>query len=263
MSLHSVSVSVSSFGADAVRQQGQQAFVALVASAGAQYLELREELFTATPDLPALGAAIATQGLLCVYSSPLELWQVGSNAPAAALAHTLERAQACGARWLKVSLGHFTPNADLKALAALLAGKPLQLLVENDQTAHGGRIEPLVQFFTAARVRQVPVAMTFDIGNWQWQAQSVLGAAAQLGQHVLYVHCKGVRVSSAGKWVAVPPGLHEIDQWPRLLQSMPQARVLAIEYPLQGEDLLAVTRQEVARLARLGSHAAAVQGARA
>lgn len=261
MTLHPVSISLSSFGADQVRQLGQHALIEWVGRAGARYVELREELFSGTPDWPALGAAIAARSLLCVYSSPLELWQAGKNAPAEALPATLARASACGARWLKVSLGHFTANADLNALAAQLAGQTVQLLVENDQTPQGGRIEPLVQFFTAARARQVPVGMTFDIGNWQWQAQSVLGAAAQLGQHVQYIHCKGVRLSNGGKLVAVPPSVHELNQWQRLFQRMPNAQARAIEYPLQGEDLLAVTRREVERLATLGAVFAPLQEA--
>ncbi|MFF7706630.1 sugar phosphate isomerase/epimerase family protein [Pseudomonas sp. NPDC007930] len=261
MSLTPVSISASSFGADLIRQQGHQPFAELAARAGASTFEVREELLPEAPNLPALGQAIAALGLGCVYSSPLELWQAGSNAPALALAHTLAQAQACGAQWLKVSLGHYTPNADLKALAALLAEQPVQLLVENDQTAQGGRVEPLVQFFTAAGVRQVPVAMTFDIGNWQWQAQSALGAAAQLGQYVRYVHCKGVRLASSGKLVAVAPSLIELNQWPRLLQRMPNAQLRAIEYPLQGDDLLALTRAEVARLAALGQPLAVAQEA--
>jgi len=248
-----VSISLSSFGADHVRAHGQAPCFELLAQAGASHVELREELLEAEADLPAYARLATEQGLTLVYSSPLELWQPDTNYPNPALAGVLAAAQRAGAVWLKTSLGHFTPNADLKALAALLKDCPVRLLVENDQTVQGGRIEPLVQFFAAARVRNVPVGMTFDIGNWQWQAQSALGAAGQLGQYVEYLHCKAVRLSPAGKLVAVPPEARDLASWTSLLRRFPPAIVRAIEYPLQGEDLASVVKQRVSELATLGT----------
>ena len=128
-----VSISLSSYGADLVRQQGQLSFVALLAAAGARRIEWREELLTI--EQPAqLAQAAAEQGLECVFSSPLELWVAGRAQPNAELAATLDRAQAFGARWLKVSLGYFTDTNDLQSLHALLNRHPVKLLVENDQT---------------------------------------------------------------------------------------------------------------------------------
>lgn len=75
MSLHPVSISLSSYGADLVRSRGQASFLPLLAMAGAQRVELREELFAGPPDTEALTAAIQLQGLECVFSSPLELWR--------------------------------------------------------------------------------------------------------------------------------------------------------------------------------------------
>jgi hypothetical protein len=42
MNMNPVSISLSSFGADAVRHQGQAAFVDLVAASGASRIELRD-----------------------------------------------------------------------------------------------------------------------------------------------------------------------------------------------------------------------------
>ena len=248
-----VSISLGSFGADLVRQRGQASFIQPLLLAGAQYIELREELFVTPPDLVDLGREIAGAGLRCVYSSPIELWLSDAATPNPELARALAAAQACGAGWLKVSLGHYRSEADFKALNALLAGQPVHLLVENDQTPQGGCIEPMVQFFTAARVRGVDVGMTFDIGNWQWQAQSVLGAAAQLGQYVEYLHCKAVRLDNAGKLIAVAPGAHDYNLWSRVLRRIDPRVVRAIEYPLQSDDLAALTKAQVAALAALGA----------
>jgi sugar phosphate isomerase/epimerase len=251
MNLYPVSISLSSYGADLVRERGQAAFIDVLDQANATIIELREELFTAV-DFPALKQAIAAKGLQCVYSSPLELWQSGHSTPNPALATCLANAAECGARWLKVSLGFFTPQCDFAALNALIANRPVRLLVENDQTEQGGRIDPMADFFALAHQHGMPIGMTFDIGNWQWQAQSVASAARQLSEYVEYVHCKGVKRNAANKLVATPPDANDLQLWEALLQGMTPGVMRAVEFPLQGDDLIAVTREQVATLARLG-----------
>jgi len=251
MHKYPVSISLSSYGADLVRQQGQLSFVELLAAAGAQRIEWREELLT--NEQPAeLAQAAADHELECVFSSPLELWVAGRSQPNAELAATLDRAQAFGARWLKVSLGYFTDTNDLDSLSALLNRHPVKLLVENDQTLHGGRIEPMQRFFDEVERLAAPVKMTFDIGNWQWQDQSALTAARLLGRHVDYLHCKAVARRADGKLVALPPGTADLHLWEQLLRHMTQGITRAVEFPLQGDDLVQVTAQQVAALAVLG-----------
>ena len=179
MTTFPVSISLSSYGADLVRQRGQGSFIELLANAGARRIELREELLT-DEDPSSFAEAVAAQGLECVYSSPLELWQAGQTRPNPLLLATLHKAHAFGAAWLKVSLGYYTEQCDLHTLAACLKQQPVNLLVENDQTSQGGRIEPLQRFFDAVDQRQAPISMTFDIGNWQWQDQSASTAARLL-----------------------------------------------------------------------------------
>ena len=94
--------------------------------------------------------------------------------------------------------------------------------------------------------------MTFDIGNWQWQDQSALTAARLLGRHVDYLHCKAVARRADGKLVALPPGATDLHLWEQLLKHMTQGITRAVEFPLQGDDLVAVTAQQVAALALLG-----------
>ncbi|PYY88667.1 AP endonuclease [Pseudomonas sp. TKO26] len=246
-----VSISLSSYGADLVREHGQAHFIPLVAAAGASWIEWREELLS--DENPAQLAQSAEQhGLESVFSSPLELWQAERREPNQELAATLQRARAFGARDLKVSLGHFNAHHDLHSLGRLLAAQPVRLLVENDQTDHGGRIEPFQHFFSAVQGLDLPLRMTFDIGNWQWQAQSALDAARLLGRHVAYVHCKAVRLRTDGKRVAIAPDAPELRQWEHLLRHMTQGITRAVEYPLQGADLLALTSEQVKLLAHLG-----------
>jgi len=246
-----ISISLSSYGADLVRQRGQGSFVEVLAAAGATHIEWREELLTLENPVQ-LAAATQSLGLESVYSSPIELWLAGQSTPNPELASTLKRAEAFGARWLKVSLGYFTDNNDLQTLALQLQQSPVKLLVENDQTLHGGRIEPFQRFFADVEQHNLPIKMTFDIGNWQWQDQSAASAARLLGRHVGYVHCKAVTRRADGKLVAVPPVASDLHLWEQLLRHMPQGVMRAAEYPLQGNDLVQLTTEHVAALARIG-----------
>lgn len=86
--------------------------------------------------------------------------------------------------------------------------------------------------------------MTFDMGNWHWQGECPLQAAQALAPHVRYVHCKGVQRLPA-KWVAVPLA-DSVAPWRAVLRALPADVPHAIEYPLVGDDLVAVTREQVA-----------------
>jgi sugar phosphate isomerase/epimerase len=246
-----VSISLSSYGAELVRQRGQGSFIDVLAAAGATRIEWREELLT-VEDPAQLSDATQAQGLESVYSSPMELWLAGQSKPNPELISALQRAQAFGAKWLKVSLGYFTDNSDLQTLSRVLGKSAVQLLVENDQTLHGGRIEPFQRFFTEIEQHKLPVKMTFDIGNWHWQDQSAASAARLLGRHVGYVHCKAVTRRADGKLVAIPPAASDLHLWEQLLRHMAQGVMRAAEYPLQGDDLVQLTTEHVATLARLG-----------
>lgn len=110
----------------------------------------------------------------------------------------------------------------------------------------------LERFFRLAERQQLDLAMTFDIGNWRWEEQAVDDAALRLGRYVGYVHCKAVIRNRDGKLVAVPPSAADLQYWQRLLQHFPEGVARAIEYPLQGDDLLSLSRRHIAALARLG-----------
>lgn len=64
-----VSISLSSYGADLVRQRGQGSFIELLAAAGAHCIEWREELLR-IEDPTQLADATQAKGLKSVYSSP-------------------------------------------------------------------------------------------------------------------------------------------------------------------------------------------------
>lgn len=132
------------------------------------------------------------------------------------------------------------------ALNDILTQAPLQLLIENDQTEHGGTLARLTQFFAAASAAALPVGMTFDIGNWHWTGVNPAAAAQALAPYVRYVHCKGV-VNDGGKLKAIPLSENDPD-WRALFARFPQQILRAIEFPLAGADLDAVTSRHVAML---------------
>ncbi|QXI36561.1 sugar phosphate isomerase/epimerase family protein [Pseudomonas xantholysinigenes] len=249
MHSNTVSISLSSFGADTVRQLGQASYLPLLAATGVRRVEWREELFSETPDLLALRNQAAEYGLESLYSTPLELWREdGQLEPA--IVERLQWAETLGAVALKVSLGHYRDGCDLHTLVPLLQHR-VALLVENDQTPQGGRLDTLVQFFREAQRLGVAPGMTFDIGNWYWHDESPLLAAQLLGPWVRYVHCKAVARRDDGRLVAVRPQAQDLAQWRELMTHFAPGLPRAIEYPLVAEDLLALTAQQVAQLAEL------------
>jgi sugar phosphate isomerase/epimerase len=243
-----VLVATSAYGASAVRQLGQTHFIAVVASAGAAGIEIRRELFTSDqPDFVQMGKTVAKHGLFSVYSAPLELWDADGKLQQDALQEVMVEAAQLGARYLKVSLGHFPAHGDVTALARFLAASTVPLLIENDQTSHGGNPHALARCLSAAAAAGIPLGMTFDIGNWHWAGADPAAAAALLAPYVRYVHCKAV-ANEGGRLAAIP--LSDTDAgWRALFSCFPRGVQRAIEFPLAGGDLVAVTRRYVDMLA--------------
>ncbi len=242
-----VFISLGSFGAYEVRRHGQGFFIELSRAAGADGVEVRGELLTGdSAELPALAARIDRLGLACVFSSPEGLWTGDGALDTGALDHALSCAAVLGAPRLKMSIGGFScarSAASLDTLARRLAAAGRELVIENDQTVAAGTVPALRAFFDAARAQGLPLGMTFDMGNWHYVGECPLAAAQALGAGVRYVHCKGVQ-REPRRWIAVPLA-DSSAPWRSVLRALPAGQPWAIEYPLAGEDLLAVTRQEI------------------
>jgi sugar phosphate isomerase/epimerase len=109
----------------------------------------------------------------------------------------------------------------------------------------------LKDFFNAGNAIGFFPGMTFDIGNWHWTGECPLLAAAALAAQVRYVHCKGVQ-RQPQRWVAVPL-TDSSAPWRAVLRGLPSDVPWAIEYPLAGDDLLTVARQEIAQLRQVAT----------
>ncbi len=240
-----VVIVTAAYGNSVVNALGGQAEVLpIIAEAKADGVEIRRELFSPADldSLPALAEKIQQNGLFAVYSVPFALFAPGGklnpDAP-----HYFEEARRLNARTIKFSLGEFEPGEDLTPLKVLLASSPVKLVVENDQTPEYGILSHINAFMFAAESLHLPLSMTFDMANWLWVGQDPAVAAERLARHVGYVHVKAAE-QRAGKWHAV--ALDNSDgSWEPLLKSLPQDVPRGIEFPLEGDDLTAVTRHYV------------------
>lgn len=242
-------VSLTAFGAAEVRRHGQLWFTRLSHEAGADGIEVRSELLVdAARELPALAQALHDTKMRVVYSSADGLWTADGALDRTALQNALQAAKTLGAPRLKMAIGGFgaASHASLMTLRDSLQTAKIELVIENDQTPTAGTLPALQDFFDAANDQGLFVGMTFDMGNWHWTGECPLLAAAALATQVRYVHCKGVQ-RLPHRWVAVPLA-ESSAPWRAVLRALPTDVPWAIEYPLIGDDILAVTRHEIDQL---------------
>lgn len=262
VSSHLVFVSLSSFGADAVRTHGQLAYARICAAADADGVEIREELLVnPAQELPELGAWVRDVGIATDYSCPQPLFtRTGLNR--LALQKAMRAVATLNASWLKISIGSYVRLAMSARVAALrefataLRSMPRPLLIENDQNEDGGSVEALQRFFKESQAAGLDLDMTFDMGNWHHVGADPLLAAATFAPRVRYIHVKGVQLRE--RWVAVPLA-QSSDPWSDILSALPHTVPRAIEYPLVSKDLAVHVRAEVLQLRYAARDAAAAQ----
>ncbi|BDG82573.1 MULTISPECIES: sugar phosphate isomerase/epimerase family protein [Citrobacter] len=239
-----IMVVTAAYGYDQVRAAGgQTAMLPIIAGAGADGVEIRREMFTDAElnALPLLAAAIDIFGLLACYSAPEPLFlEDGSLNPH--LPDLLQEARTLQALWLKVSLGHFERQDQLDTLRDWLESSGMALVVENDQTACG-KLRPMQRFNAACQVQNLPIRLTFDMGNWLWVGDSPEDAACYLAPAVGYIHVKAA-TPHHDSFRAVAPDNAD-PRWLALLNALPVDVPRGIEFPLEGQDLTAVTRRYV------------------
>ena len=239
-----VIVVTAAYGREQIKAMGgQQAVLPIVAAAGADGVEIRRELFSQAElnDLPALGQAIHAAHLVAFYSVPEALFTDEGLLNPNIDQHVAE-AQQFNAQRLKYSLGHYQRGCDCTRLREKLSALPVDLVVENDQT-DCGRLSALDSYFHDCGEAGAGNGMTFDMGNWLWVGDDPLQAAERLSRFVSYVHVKSA-VPAENGWRAV--ALDEASNlWRETLALLPAGVPRGIEFPLEGDDLVAVTRHYV------------------
>ena len=239
-----VVVVTTAYGYQNVRDMGgQQALLPIIAAAGADGVEIRRELFNEEElnSLTTLANEIRAHALTAFYSVPESLFMDdGSLNPH--LDQHLAEANQLNAQLIKYALGNYQPGFDSVALRKKLAAQSVQVAVENDQTEHG-TLAAFDAFFQDCGENLIGSGMIFDAGNWLWVEESPLPAAKALHQFVSYIHVKAA-VPHNDSWRAIP--LDEADNlWRETLALLPAEAPRAIEFPLEGADLVAVTRHYV------------------
>ncbi|WP_194725207.1 sugar phosphate isomerase/epimerase family protein [Noviherbaspirillum malthae] len=247
-----VFISLSSFGAAEVGRHGQLWFARLAHEAGADGVEVRGELLRdlggESGEVDDLAGGLRGMKLRVVYSSPEGMFGEDGELDTAAINRGLSIASRLGAARLKMSIGKFSPAsiASLPVLKTQLNKSAIELVIENDQTDTAGTLGALRKFFRAADAAGLALPMTFDMGNWHWAGECPQQAASVFGSRVAYIHCKGVQ-HQAQRWAAVPM-TRSSAAWRSILGALPNGLPCAIEYPLIGDDLLAVTQSEISSL---------------
>lgn len=235
-----VIVPLNSFPRSDVLKKGQEAYIQRIADDGAYGVEIRRELFRdEEPPLAALKQIIEQNQLFAVYSAPVELWKKDGSLNDGDLEKVFREAERIGARWVKVSLGHYQKDgsrfSELKEFLNKNTSpgtEDIHLLVENDQTPHGGRIKGLRSFFDKVLGEGVPIRMTFDIGNWRYAGENVQEAIDSLSQFVDYLHLKHVEEKDGGLVTLPLPESREAD-WRKQSAFFPGHIVKALEFPFE------------------------------
>jgi sugar phosphate isomerase/epimerase len=221
-----------------VLKKGQSSFIRLIAESGAFGIEIRRELLSEQdPSLDSIRQEIEQYQLFTVYSAPIELWKEDHGLNEKELNEIFQEGIELGAKWVKVSLGHFYKDqsnvSDLNTFLNQHNG--IQLLVENDQTLYGGNINHLTSFFESVSEQDTPVKMTFDAGNWFYSRQDVDDALSKLSPYVHYLHLKQVEDDN-GEFITVPLQKNGGHSWEKIMNSFPSEMVKALEFPIEPKE---------------------------
>ncbi|MGD6795042.1 sugar phosphate isomerase/epimerase family protein [Metabacillus indicus] len=227
------------FNRKEVLDKGQLNFIRTAAAAGADGIEIRRELLTANDSFSHLKEELTRLAMFTVYSAPSEVWGKGGTINSSELTKVFEEARSIGAKWLKLPLGHYVQGVSDPAELDLFLKeyKGLQLLIENDQTPHGGKIEHLADFFESASKIEIPVRMTFDIGNWHFTGVKPESAFSRLREYISYLHLKEVALRD-GELHPAELSAAKHAGW-RMFQNRTGKSVpVALEFPIQPHERL-------------------------
>lgn len=242
-------IPLNAFPSDQVKSKGQAWFAHFIQQTGADGIEIRRELFSEKKfALQDIRYEIQEHSLITVYSAPIELFLEDGMVNLSMLQMVFDEAQELGASFLKVSLGHFKENSilDSNLKELLTVYKDIQLLVENDQTPHGGNIDRLSSFFKRSHQESLRIKMTFDAGNWYYSGEEVRNAIEELCCYVDYVHLKHVVSSTEGLQTVQIPSEPDAE-WRKIMDAFPSSLMRALEFPLDMDSQKVVPFVEMVR----------------
>lgn len=231
--MNHVIIPLNAFDRKEVLENGQLSFISMIKESGAYGAEIRRELFSEQEFPLKQMREEMTGSLFTVYSAPVELWEMNGTLNEDEILEMKAEALLLGASWVKVSLGHYIKGvSDLEKLNQLLNQfDSMELLIENDQTLHGGNAEILRSFFESASIAEVPVKMTFDTGNWLYTNENPIEAFGMLKEFVAYLHLKNV-VPSGNGFITTELSNSETADWKQIAEQLPLNLPRALEFPV-------------------------------
>ncbi|GAB2025422.1 sugar phosphate isomerase/epimerase [Lactovum odontotermitis] len=216
---------------------GQNQLLIESAGLGFHTVEVRQEYFRdLTEEIPQLAETAGAHDISLYLSVPDVLF-LSDGCLNPKLASYLTEAKALKVRRLKLNIGNyeaFTGNLSETLLSYLLQG--VQISVENDQSQENGTIRPIKKFLDAVHKNGLAIDFTFDSGNWLAAGEDPLLAAEILSEYTEYIHVKDMK-SIDGKFDAVRLDTGQLP-WRRILQRLPKAKPIALEYPAENHDLI-------------------------
>ncbi|WP_141433559.1 sugar phosphate isomerase/epimerase [Bacillus sp. 03113] len=233
-------VPLNAFDVKEVIEKGQDKFISSIFNAGAQGVEIRRELFaTHSPNLTLIKEKLTKYSLLTVYSAPIPLWKKDFSFNIEEVQKVFAEAEIINASWVKLSLGHFDrKNSNLTELKSFLEKyDAITLLIENDQTVEGGKIEHLASFFESAYTNEIPLGMTFDIGNWKFVSEEIEIAIQKLARFVQYIHLKHVEEGETNL-ITLPIPLEMNANWMKIVKQIPNYQMIGLEFQVKSEKIL-------------------------
>ena len=210
-----------------------------ILAAEAYGVEVRRELMSdPILEVQEIRNQLIHSRLFCIYSAPVELWGANHDLQKEILGLVAYEAKELGAKWIKLSLGHYEATvSDLSLLKEWLASQipDIQLLIENDQTEHGGDLQRLETFFVNADKQDVPIKMAFDSGNWLFTKEEAELALPRLSPYIIYLHLKHV-IEVEGELKTYPILEDKEESWKKIVTSFPSNTVKALEFPLYSTE---------------------------
>ena len=199
---------------------------------GADGVEIRRERLSYEHLLDLLNELekeISAEGLdTVIYSVPSNLYMDGGEINNQWQKFAAE-ATAIKADAMKMSLGEFSIDYSKEMLKGALKMLPCNLLIENSQQIMNGRmIDNFLKFFHWAE--DLPITMTFDVGNWAAINEDAHSAYELLKKHVTYIHLKEI-YKGKNNIVSIP--MKYKNSWIEIARSHKMA---AIEFPLEDAD---------------------------
>lgn len=211
--------------------------ISIIGKSKASGIEIRRELLQEndlSSVLQNIQPILHKANLTTVYSAPIPVWNSEGVINERALQIIFEESNCISAKWVKLPLGHYKEEkSDLHSLWRILKDHPnVSLLVENDQTMEGGKIQPLAAFFENASKLEIPVKMTFDIGNWTFQKEDAYEAFQIFQPYIFYLHLKHVYTQDNHFFTeSLPP--EQNAYWRKLDQWIPFTIPRALEFSLE------------------------------